>query len=135
MAEPATSAAVVSIAFRFDDFETAGKAYERARDLIFSEDLNASAYRVQINAVTHVIIVGEDVPDPRLQNALPEICTEGELAEIADEVVLMLALRRASVSGSRLYGLKPSRSVVSLTSNCGSSSMAGNRQGSAPLAR
>lgn len=89
----------VSIAFRFADFDAAGRAYERARDLIFGDDLNASAYRVVINGVTHVIVVGEDVPSPRLQRALPEICHAGELTDVPDEIVLVLAIRRAQFDG------------------------------------
>jgi hypothetical protein len=89
----------LSVAYRFTDFDEAGKAYERARDLIFGADLNASAYRVQINGITHVVIVGEDVPYPRLQGALPEICQKGELTDVPDEVVLALAFRRAQFDG------------------------------------
>lgn len=99
MADPASDLSVVSIAFRFADFVDAGKAYEAARDLIFGEELNASVYRVVLNGVTHVVVIGEDVMYPRLQRALPAIREEGELTDVPDGVVLALALRRAQVSG------------------------------------
>ncbi len=99
MAEAGSDAPIFSVTFRFADLDEAGRAYERARDLIFGADLNASAYRVVLNGVTHVVIVGEDVPYPRLQQALPEICEKGELADVPDEVVLMLAFRRAQFDG------------------------------------
>jgi hypothetical protein len=99
VADPGSDAPIFSIAFRFADFDEAGRAYETARDLIFGADLNASAYRVVLNGVTHIVIVGEDVPYPRLQGALPEICEKGELADVPDEVVLTLALRRAQFDG------------------------------------
>jgi hypothetical protein len=97
--DPENDCTVISIAFRFADFEEAGWAYERTRDLIFGDDLNASAYRVVLNGVTHMVIVGEDVLYPRLQQALPEICQNGELADVPDEVVLVLAVRRAQFAG------------------------------------
>jgi hypothetical protein len=99
MVEPGSDRPAISIAFRFADFDEAGRAYERARDLIFGADLNASAYRVVLNGVAHVVVVGEDVPYPRLQQALPEICQKGELIDVPDEVVLALALRRAQFDG------------------------------------
>lgn len=99
MAKHASDRPILSVAYRFVDFDEAGKAYERARDLIFGADLNASAYRVQINGVTHVVIVGEDVPYPRLQGALPEICQKGDLTDVPDGIVLALALRRAQFDG------------------------------------
>ena len=102
MADHASDRPILSIAFRFADFNEAGKAYEGARDLIFGADLNASAYRVQINGVTHVVIVGEDVPYPRLQCALPEICQKGELTDVPDRVVLTLSLRPSQFDGPYL---------------------------------
>lgn len=99
MPGPGSEVALFSIAYRFADFDAAGRAYEQSRDLIFAADLNASTYRVVLNGITHVVVIGEDVPFPTLQQALPEICEEGELADVPDEIVLTLALRRAQVSG------------------------------------
>lgn len=90
---------VASIAFRFASASEAGAAYERARDLIFGEDFNASAYRVFLNSQPYVIVICDGLPPDRLEMALPEICATGEMTLIPDEIVLQLALRRARFSG------------------------------------
>lgn len=112
MAQPADVLARFSMAFRFADFDEAGAAYETARDLIFGMNLNASAYRIVLKGITHVVVIGDDVSFPTLEQALPEICNKGELVEVPIEVVLMLALRRVQVSGpdvkfERNYGGRP----------------------------
>jgi hypothetical protein len=89
-----------SIAFRFASPSDAATAYERARDLIFGNDFNASAYRVLLNGRSHVVVICDGVPPARLEMALPEICVKGEMAAIPEEILVTLALRRASFSGS-----------------------------------
>lgn len=90
---------IFSIAFRFDSAGDAGKAYEATRDLVFGDDLEASVYRVCLNGIWHMVVVGEAVPLPRLQTTLPSICERGESTTLPDEVVLTLALRRAQFDG------------------------------------
>ena len=69
MPGPGSEVALFSIAYRFADFDAAGRAYEQSRDLIFAAYLNASTYRVVLNGITHVVVIGEDVPFPTLQQA------------------------------------------------------------------
>ena len=88
-----------SIAFRFASRSDAVAAYERARDLIFANDFNASAYRVLLNGQSYVVVICDGLPPARLEMALPEICVKGEMTVVRDEIVVTLALRRASFSG------------------------------------
>lgn len=99
MNEETNEPTVASIAFHFASRSDAATAYERARDLIFGNDFNASAYRVLLNGQWHVVVICEGRPPAGLEMALPEICARGEMTVIPDEMVLTLALRRASFSG------------------------------------
>ena len=44
------------IAYRFSAMDIAGRAYKRARDVVFGRNIDASVYRVQIVGVPHVIL-------------------------------------------------------------------------------
>lgn len=46
------------LSFAFDSFEEAGTVYERARDLVFRHDVDASVYRIVLNGRTHVVVLG-----------------------------------------------------------------------------
>lgn len=82
-----------SLSFHFDNWELAGKAYEKCRDLIFGLDIDASAYRILLNAQTRVVIVGIGLPASALVERLQAICHQGEDSPLPDEVVITLALR------------------------------------------
>lgn len=82
-----------SLSFHFEDWDKAGTAYERSRDLIFALDIDASAYRILLNAQGYVVIVGIGLPPASLVEQLQEACHQGEDASIPDEVVITLALR------------------------------------------
>jgi hypothetical protein len=82
-----------SLSFHFDDWEAAGFAYEKCRDLIFSLDIDASAYRILLNQRAHVVIVGIGLPPSSLIEKLQDTCHQGEDSPLPDEVVITLALR------------------------------------------
>jgi hypothetical protein len=82
-----------ALSFHFDDWELAGKAYEMSRDVIFSLDIDASAYRILLNARAHVVIVGLGLPTELLIERLQSACHRGEDSPLPDEVVLTLAIR------------------------------------------
>ena len=82
-----------SLSFHFDDWERAGRAYEQCRDLIFGLDVDASAYRILLNAQGYVVIVGIGLPPASLVEQLQDTCHQGEDVSIPDEVVITLALR------------------------------------------
>lgn len=82
-----------SLSFHFEDWDKAGVAYEKSRDLIFGLDIDASAYRILLNAQGYVVIVGIGLPPASLGEQLQEACAQGEDASLPDEVVITLALR------------------------------------------
>ena len=87
------SAAFWSLAFAYADWNEAGTAYEQCRDLIFGEDIDASAYRILLYGKAFVIVVGTGIAIPCVVLRLNAICEQGESTHVPDEVVLTLALR------------------------------------------
>lgn len=82
-----------SLSFHFDDWETAGRAYEKGRDIVFGLDLDASAYRILLNEKAHVVIVGFGLPSDSLVQQLQAVCHQGDDAPLPDPVLITLALR------------------------------------------
>lgn len=83
------------IAYRYPDMEAAGEAYQRARDIVFGEDIDASAFRVQINRVPHVVVVGDGPLDPDLRGRFEDACRDGEAAVLPAFARELLLSRRA----------------------------------------
>lgn len=88
-----SSSAFWSLSFSFADWTLAGRAYEQSRDLIFGDDLDASAYRILLNGKGYVVIVGSGLPHEHNVERLNGICQSGESTDVPDEVVLTLAIR------------------------------------------
>lgn len=82
------------LAYRYPDMHAAGRAYATARDIVFSEDIDASAYRVQINRVPHVVVLGEGPLSPDLRRRFETACEAGEAAELPADVHAALVTRR-----------------------------------------
>jgi hypothetical protein len=82
-----------SLSFHYDDWERAGTVYEKCRDLIFSLDVDASAYRILLNQKAHVVVVGIGLPNRSLIEQISEFCHEGQDAPLPEPVVITLALR------------------------------------------
>lgn len=88
-----SSAVFWSLSFSYADWDRAGRAYEQSRDLIFGRDLDASAYRILLNAKAYVVIVGSGLPNEDVVEQLNTICQSGESTDVPDEVTLTLAIR------------------------------------------
>lgn len=82
-----------SLSFHFDDWELAGRAYEKSRDIVFGLDIDASAYRILLNSRAHVVIVGIGLPPSSLIETLQHACHQGEDSPLPEPVVITLALR------------------------------------------
>lgn len=82
-----------SLTFRFDDWDQAGRAYEKSRDLVFALDIDASAYRILLNDAAYVVTVGIGLPPSTLVDGLRSASRNGEDASLPDEVIITLALR------------------------------------------
>jgi len=79
--------------FAYKNPDEAGTAYERCRDLIFREDIDAGIYRIFLGGNCYVALVGIGIPEEPDVDRLTEICWKGESAQLPNEVVLTLALR------------------------------------------
>lgn len=82
------------LAYRYPDMEIAGEAFQRARDIVFSEDIDASAYRMQINAIPHVVVLGEGRLSPELRRRFEIACEGGEVVELPADARAALVRRR-----------------------------------------
>jgi len=85
-------------AARFPDEQQAGRAYSQAQAAIFANPDNAlSAYRLQLNQVWHVAVLGEP-PPAELEQKLQDILASGEPTTLPEEVLKVLAQRRAKAT-------------------------------------
>lgn len=81
-------------AARFTSEPLSGQAFKRLQDLLRSRDIgNLSVYRVLINMMYHVIVIGEQ-PSDRGMRRLQQILSVGEPVSLPNEVVSTLQKRR-----------------------------------------
>jgi hypothetical protein len=82
------------MASRFRNELSAKLSYQQAQELIFRDrKADLSAYRIQLDQVNHVAVVGTQ-PHDRLQSRLQKILSHGEPTSLPDEVVNALHKRR-----------------------------------------
>ena len=94
------------LSFAFDSFDAAGPVYERARDLVFTHDVDASVYRIVLNGRTHVVALGF-VPLPsKIEREIENILSAGDDAMLPEDVLLALSIRHAEL---RSPGMKYER--------------------------
>jgi hypothetical protein len=88
---------------RFRGERPAGQAYAQAQAAIFrAEDCDLSAYRMQINRVWHVTVLGQSPPQ-ELDERLTRILARGEPATLPDDVLRLLQERRAQAAKQGLW--------------------------------
>lgn len=91
------------LSFAFDSFDAAGPVYERARDLVFARDIDASVYRIVLNGRTHVVALSFVPLEPEMERELESILLAGEDSILPEEILLALSIRHAEM---RTPGLK-----------------------------
>ncbi len=95
---PSTSGDPYIRAAQFASEQPAGRAYAALQRAIFTAAPNdLSAYRVQLDGVYHVVVVGVR-PPARLEERLTAILAAGEPAELPPAVQQTLLARRAEVA-------------------------------------
>ncbi len=95
---PKTSGAPYVRAARFTSEQPAGHAYFALQQAIFTAAPNdLSVYRVQLDGVYHVAVVGV-CPPPQLEQRLSAILAAGEATELPPAVQQALLARRAQVA-------------------------------------
>jgi hypothetical protein len=82
------------LAFRYADMRRAGDAYRVCRDLVFDMDIDASAYRIQLNTVPHVVVIGDGELLPALRQMVERACVYGAEAELPEDITSALFERR-----------------------------------------
>ena len=88
-----------SLAARYPNKNSAGKAYDPIQAIIFEEDCDLSAYRFfeQNERKWYVVVIGEE-PSPLLQERLETILftlTKGERVTLDSQTLAVLLARRA----------------------------------------
>jgi hypothetical protein len=83
-----------SKAARFGGDKKAGMAYFEAQEVIFSDtESELSAYRLMLNAVYHVAVLGEQ-PSEETDHAITQILSQGRFVALPSEVIAALNARR-----------------------------------------
>src|SRR5437899_9507681 len=81
-------------AARFPTERKAGRAYFQAQEAIFTADCDLSAFRLQLNRVYHVAVLGR-TPTAEVDQRLRIILAAGEPATLPEDVLKLLEERRA----------------------------------------
>lgn len=76
-------------AARFAGERPAGRAYFQAQEAIFQAECDLSAYRLQLNRLWHVAVVGEPPPED-LDEQLRGILAAGEEVSLPSDVLRLL---------------------------------------------
>jgi hypothetical protein len=95
---PSAAEAPYYLAAAFTDERRAGRAYNRAAELLFAtEGCDLSAYRFYVGPTWYVAIVGE-APTLALEQQLRRILTYGRLTPLPPEFIESLMQRRAEAT-------------------------------------
>src|ERR1041384_8020159 len=73
---------------------SAGQAYFQAQEAIFTTDCDLSAYRLQVNRLWHVAVLGSPPPE-QLERSLRTILAAGKPIPLPADVLSILLERRA----------------------------------------
>ena len=82
------------LAARFPNKKAAGIVYNAVQELIYRDaDCDLSAYRLQLDTMWHVVVVGEK-PSDSLHVAIEAQLTNGTLVTLDPDVLFALMVRR-----------------------------------------
>jgi hypothetical protein len=87
---------------RFPDEKRALKAYETARDLLLSDDLDASVFRFTLSGVSFVAVLGAPPLKREAVEMVESALSAGERAEVPPGVLEHLRERRRAFKGLRV---------------------------------
>jgi hypothetical protein len=82
------------LAAKFPGERAAGRVYFHIQKLIDNPEADLSAYRLQLQGVWHVAVVG-DAPASELSEQLEKVIAGGELVELPSDALDFLRQRRA----------------------------------------
>src|SRR5215212_11151684 len=81
-------------AARFSGERPAGRAYTRAQEAIRTTECDLSTFRLRLNQIWHVAVLGQAPPEI-LDRSIRRILATGELTTLPDDVLQQLWQRRA----------------------------------------
>jgi hypothetical protein len=81
------------LAAKFPSERAAGRVYFQSQKLIDNPDADLSAYRLQLQGVWHVAVVGDE-PASELAEQLEKVIAAGELVELPSDALDFLRRRR-----------------------------------------
>lgn len=81
-------------AARFPREEEAGRSYHAAQRLIRDPDVDLSAYRLQLNRIWHVAILGPTTPPEEIAKKVEEILSSGKPVTLQPDILEALLVRR-----------------------------------------
>lgn len=85
-------------ASRFNAERLARRAYFQAQETLFKNpDCDLSAYRLLLQQIRHVVVLGEPPPED-LEQKLQTILSTGEPVDLPPEILKLLAERRAEAT-------------------------------------
>jgi hypothetical protein len=87
---------------RFPDEKQALKAYETARDLLLSDDLDASVFRFTVSGVSFVAVLGNPPLKREAAEKVESALRAGQPAELPPGVLDHLRERRRAFKGLRI---------------------------------
>jgi hypothetical protein len=102
---------------RFNDEIAALTAYAEIQDLLFSDTRwNLSTYRILLNQISHVLVIGARPPE-EVDREIAQLLSGGQSVTLPDDVIEVLRRRRdeATKLGSWVEGhYRPARSDRSM---------------------
>lgn len=78
---------------RYQDEQGAGRVYIQAQDVLFKQPCELSAYRLQLEKVWHVAVLGE-TPTEEIDRTIRTILATGEPTSLPQDVLTFLNQRR-----------------------------------------
>ena len=86
---------------RYQNASAALKIYEATRDVLFTQDLDASVLRFTLDGVNHVAVLGEEPLDVEASGTVAALLDDGgEHAELPEPVRDELLVRRRAFKAS-----------------------------------
>jgi hypothetical protein len=83
-------------AARYEAEQPAGQAYFQAQETIFQQECDLSAYRLMLEQIYHVAVLGGAPTEAALQEQIEQILyAEGTPTRLPDEILVYLFERRA----------------------------------------
>ncbi len=86
-------------AARYEAEQPAGQAYFQAQETIFQQECNLSAYRLMLEQIYHVAVLGGAPTEAAMQERIEQILyAEGTSTQLPDEVLIYLFEQRSEQS-------------------------------------